>query len=37
MLLQLSASDDVDNDVDELLQEFESRCHRAILHTVVFN
>lgn len=33
----LSASDDVDNDIDELLHEFESRCSRTILHTVVFN
>jgi len=35
--IQLSASDDVDNDIDELLQEFESRCQRTILHTAVFN
>jgi len=35
--MQLSASDDIDNDIDELLQEFETRCHRTILHTVAFN
>ncbi len=25
-----------DNDIDELLQDFESKCNRQILHTVVF-
>lgn len=32
----MAQSDDLDNDIDELLQEFESRCQRSILHTVVF-
>lgn len=32
----LAQSEDLDNDVDELLQEFESRCQRTILHTLVF-
>lgn len=36
-LLQILAeSSDIDNDIDELLQEFEARCKRPILHTVVF-
>jgi RNA polymerase II subunit A C-terminal domain phosphatase SSU72 len=33
----MRASDDLDNDIDELLQDFESRCQRTILHTVIFN
>ncbi len=32
----LSDSPDIDNDLDELLQDFESKCERTILHTVVF-
>ncbi|XP_014666879.1 PREDICTED: RNA polymerase II subunit A C-terminal domain phosphatase SSU72-like [Priapulus caudatus] len=28
--------DDLDNEIDELLQDFESRCDRTILHTVCF-
>jgi len=32
----LAQSDDLDNDIDELLQEVESACQRTILHTVVF-
>lgn len=32
----MSQSDDLDNDIDELLQEFESRCQRTILHTLLF-
>ena len=35
-VFQLSQSDDLDNDIDELLQEFESRCQRTILHTLLF-
>lgn len=35
-LRQLSETDDLDNDVDELLQEFEAKCQRPILHTVAF-
>lgn len=33
---QLAESDDIDNEIDELVQEFESRCKKQILHTVVF-
>jgi RNA polymerase II subunit A C-terminal domain phosphatase SSU72 len=32
----LSQSADLDNDIDELLQEFEATCQRTILHTAVF-
>jgi len=36
LLQVLAESSDIDNDIDELLQEFEARCKRQILHTVVF-
>ena len=36
MFTQLQDSEDLDNEIDELLQEFESRCQRPILHTTVF-
>ncbi|XP_046395892.1 RNA polymerase II subunit A C-terminal domain phosphatase SSU72 [Ischnura elegans] len=32
----MSDSDDLDNDVDELLQEFEGKFQRAVLHCVLF-
>ncbi|KAK2703519.1 RNA polymerase II subunit A C-terminal domain phosphatase SSU72-like [Artemia franciscana] len=32
----LIACDDIDNDIDELLQDFESHCNRSILHCVQF-
>lgn len=32
----LSASSDLDNDIDEILQEFESKTERTVLHTVFF-
>ena len=32
----LAKSTDIDDDIDELLQDFESKCNRPILHTVVF-
>ena len=35
-LLQLAESEDLDNDMGELLQFFESKCNRPLLHTVVF-
>ncbi len=36
-LVQLLAeSPDMDDEIDDLLQEFEKRCKRPILHTVVF-
>lgn len=35
-MLQLANSDDLDNDIDELLHEFESKFDKSVLHTVVF-
>eukprot|EP00088_Acartia_fossae_P034087 TRINITY_DN3496_c0_g1_i4.p1 TRINITY_DN3496_c0_g1~~TRINITY_DN3496_c0_g1_i4.p1 ORF type:complete len:194 (-),score=27.73 TRINITY_DN3496_c0_g1_i4:182-763(-) len=32
----LSISDDLDNDIDEIIQEFESKSQREILHSVLF-
>ena len=32
----LAKSTDIDDDIDELLQDFESKCNRPILHTIVF-
>ena len=29
-------SDDLDNDIDELLQEFETKTNRRLLHTIAF-
>lgn len=36
MATRMSESEDLDNDIDELLQEFESKAQRPILHTVQF-
>lgn len=35
-LLQLANSGDLDNDIDELLHEFESKFDKTILHTLLF-
>jgi len=32
----LSQCQDLDNEIDELLQEFESRAERSVLHTIAF-
>lgn len=34
--LQMAQSDDLDNDIDELLHDFESKCQRSVLHCVLF-
>ena len=34
--LQLQETEDMENDIDELIQDFEHESHRQILHTVVF-
>lgn len=34
--LVLSQSGDLDNDIDELIQEFESKAQRTILHSISF-
>lgn len=36
LLLQLSGTEDLDNDIDELLHEFETKCQRNVLHCVQF-
>ncbi|XP_035233448.1 RNA polymerase II subunit A C-terminal domain phosphatase SSU72-like [Stegodyphus dumicola] len=36
MATMMSESEDLDNDIDELLQEFETKAQRPILHTVQF-
>ncbi|XP_055947827.1 RNA polymerase II subunit A C-terminal domain phosphatase SSU72-like [Argiope bruennichi] len=36
MATMMAESEDLDNDIDELLQEFESKAQRPILHTVQF-
>lgn len=36
MATRMSESEDLDNDIDELLQEFETKAQRPILHTVQF-
>lgn len=36
LVWQMADSEDLDNDIDELLQEFESDKNRPILHTVQF-
>ena len=32
----LTQAEDLDNDIDELLQEFEAQSERTILHTIAF-
>jgi RNA polymerase II subunit A C-terminal domain phosphatase SSU72 len=32
----LSSSDDLDNDIDDIIQDFEAKCEREVLHTVLF-
>ncbi|KAK6634982.1 RNA polymerase II subunit A C-terminal domain phosphatase [Polyplax serrata] len=36
LVTKMSQSDDLDNDIDELLHDFEAKCDRAILHCVMF-
>ncbi|KAK3754238.1 hypothetical protein RRG08_030653 [Elysia crispata] len=36
LVTMLCVSDDLDNDVDEILQKFESKVKRQVLHTVQF-
>ena len=30
------SSDDLDNDIDDIIQDFEGNCEREVLHTVLF-
>lgn len=32
----MAKSNDIDNDIDEMIQEFEERRNRVILHSVLF-
>jgi len=32
----LTNSDDLDNDIDDIIQDFEAKCEREVLHTVLF-
>merc|ERR1712112_313795 len=32
----LSMSDDLDNDIDDIIQDFEAKCEREVLHTILF-
>lgn len=36
MALMMAQSQDLDNDIDELLQEFENKVERPLLHTIAF-
>ncbi len=36
LVTMLNDCDDLDNEIDEILIEFESRCDRNILHTIAF-
>lgn len=36
MVTKMAQSDDLDNDIDELLHEFEAKCHRPILNCIMF-
>lgn len=33
---ELAISDDLDNDIEEIIQDFESKCQREVLHTILF-
>lgn len=37
MCMMLAKADDLDNDIEEVLQNFEEKCERPILHSIVFN
>lgn len=36
LITMMAQSDDLDNDIDELLHDFESKCQRSVLHCVLF-
>ncbi|KAL0277225.1 UNVERIFIED_CONTAM: hypothetical protein PYX00_004583 [Menopon gallinae] len=36
LVTKMCQSEDLDNDIDELLHDFEAKCERAILHCVMF-
>ncbi|XP_046670555.1 RNA polymerase II subunit A C-terminal domain phosphatase SSU72 [Homalodisca vitripennis] len=36
MVTHMAKSDDLDNDIDEMLQRYENKCQRQLLHCVLF-
>lgn len=36
LIIMMAQSDDLDNDIDELLHDFEGKCQRSVLHCVLF-
>nr|SVE90161.1 EOG090X0E4R [Daphnia sinensis]SVE91416.1 EOG090X0E4R [Daphnia sinensis] len=36
LVAMMANSDDLDNDIDEMLQDFEAKCQRPILHCLLF-
>ena len=36
LMQRVSESEDLDNEIDEILQDFEIKCKRPILHSVLF-
>ncbi|CAH2004401.1 unnamed protein product [Acanthoscelides obtectus] len=37
MCTMMAAAEDLDNDIEEVLHNFEEKCQRSILHSIVFN
>lgn len=37
IFLQLAQSEDLDNDIEEILHNYEEKCQRPILHSIIFN
>ncbi|KAB0798590.1 hypothetical protein PPYR_09583 [Photinus pyralis] len=37
MCIMMAKSEDLDNDIDEVLHSFEEKCERPILHSIAFN
>ncbi|XP_030751133.1 RNA polymerase II subunit A C-terminal domain phosphatase SSU72 [Sitophilus oryzae] len=37
MCMQIAKTEDLDNDIEEVLHAFEEKCQRPILHSIVFN
>lgn len=33
----MAKAEDLDNDIEEVLHNFEEKCQRSILHNIVFN
>ncbi|XP_052820736.1 RNA polymerase II subunit A C-terminal domain phosphatase SSU72-like [Mya arenaria] len=36
LVIELSECDDIDNEIDEIIQDFEHKINRKVLHTMVF-